>query len=320
MKIENFGVSMFYKIILLFLSMCPMVSFAALVDHLKPALNKNDGEKHSIKNVDFIYMINLDQRPEKFERTTGPLKSYGVNPYRFSAVNGWEIPIETLNKLGVKYKAGMKTKLKGTAYLLENMGKPLHEIMHVEGRNYFSSHMSRGAVGIVLSHLSVLKDALDSGYKTIWVMEDDVEVIRNPNEMSALIDSLDKLVGKDNWDILFTDRDTKNKQGKYVPCGGYAEKPDFNPKNKSRFAKVVDAGRDFKRIGARYGAYSMIVRRSGMRKIFNFITEHKIFLPYDMEFTLPDDIVMFAVKKDVVSTFIDALTDNGGPNYDKPKK
>ncbi|MFI5334690.1 MAG: hypothetical protein ACHQT8_05960 [Chlamydiales bacterium] len=32
----------------------------------------------------------------------------------------------------------------------------------------------------MLSHLSILQDAFDSGYETIWVMEDDIEVVRNP--------------------------------------------------------------------------------------------------------------------------------------------
>jgi len=295
----------------------PLLSFAAVIDHLKPALNKEDGVEHSLRNIDFIYMINLDQRPEKFARSTKQLASYDVFPYRFSAVNGWEIPFETINKLGVGFKVGMKKNLWATAYLPEDAGKAHHEIMQVEGRNYFCHHMSRGAIGIVLSHLSILKDALDSGYKTIWVMEDDVEVIRNPNEMSTLIEKLDALVGKGRWDILFTDRDTKNKRGEYVPCRGYALKPDFDPKHATRFSKVLDVSRDFRRIGARYGAYSMIIRRQGMKKILNFINEHKIFLPYDMEFYLPDDIVMYSVKEDVVSTFIDAHSDNGAPTYEK---
>jgi hypothetical protein len=36
---------------------------ADIKDHLKPAETKS--EMHNIPNVDFIYMINLDQRPEK---------------------------------------------------------------------------------------------------------------------------------------------------------------------------------------------------------------------------------------------------------------
>ena len=172
--------------------------------------------------------------------------------------------------------------------------------MHVYGRNYFCHCMSRGAIGIVLSHLSILQDAYDSGYETIWVMEDDIDVLRNPHELSDLIDHLDQKVG--NWDILFTDRDTKNNNGVNVPCTGYARKPNFTPNDPQRFQRRPKVSSEFTQVGARYGSYSMLIRRSGMLKILNFIKTYKIFLPYDMEFYLPNDIKMFAVTNDVVST------------------
>lgn len=293
----------------------PMAMMASVIDHLKPAPNKEG--VHRIRNVDFIYMINLDKRPEKFARSAGQLNAYGVFPYRFSAVNGWELTYETINDLGVKYEPWMKQGLWGTCYFAENNGQPHHEVMHVSGRNYFSHCMSRGAIGIVLSHLSILKDALDSGYETIWVMEDDVEVIQDPNLVSSLIDKLDALVGKKKWDILFTDQDTKNKLGQYIPCLGYALKPNYDPESPERFAQRTDVSPEFKKIGARYGAYSMIIRRSGIKKILSFINTYKVFLPYDMEFYLPKNVCMYAVREDVVSTFIDAQSDNGAPNYSK---
>ena len=42
---------------------CPKGLFAKLEDHLKKIIDK--GEGHQIRNVDFIYLINLDKRPEK---------------------------------------------------------------------------------------------------------------------------------------------------------------------------------------------------------------------------------------------------------------
>lgn len=280
--------------------------------YLKPAPNKS--AVHSMKNVDFIYTINLDERPEKFAHCLGELKPYGITPYRFSAVNGWTLTLDDLNELGVKYQPGMRKNLWGTCYL-PGINGAYHEVMSVPGRNYFCHCMTRGAIGIVLSHMSILKDALDSGYKTIWVMEDDIQVIQNPNMIPEMIDKLDKLTGKRGWDILFTDQDTKNQKGEYVECRGYAHKPDFTPKNPGRFARRVNVSPDFRKIGARFGAYSMIVRRSGMKKIYNFIRQHKIFLPYDIEFFLPNDIKMYTVRNDIVSTLPNALSDNGAPRY-----
>jgi len=269
-----------------------------------------------MKNVDFIYMINLDERPEKFALCLEQLRPYNINPYRFSAVNGWKLTYAAINELGVQYEQGMRKKLWGTSYYQAN-GQPHHEIMQTEGRTYFCHCMSRGAIGICLSHLSVLQDAYDSGYETIWVMEDDIEVIRNPRRLSRLIEKLDRIVGKNGWDILFTDQDTKNQEGRYVPCNSFAQKPDFSPERPERFAARKNISRSFRKIGARYGAYSMIVRRSGMEKILTFMKKHKLFLPYDMEFYLPGDIQMFSVLHDVVSTQPRAISDNGAAAYEK---
>ena len=302
---------MFRVAICLCIFTCTNLS-AKVEDHFKPALNKPAGLQ--MKNIDFIYTINLDARPEKFNKCLEQLSPYSIEPYRFSAVNGWELTLEEINDVGVVYEPKMKTSLMGTSYLIGGDEEPFHNLINVPGRNYFCHCMSRGAIGIVLSHLSVLQDAYDSGYNTIWVMEDDIQVIQNPHKISKLIKKLDELVGSKEWDVLFTDRDTKNQNGEYVPCKSYAKRPNFTPKDTSKFSKTKKTG-PFIKIGARYGAYSMIVRRSGMRKILNFIKQYKIFLPYDMDFYLPEDIKMYAVSEDVISTEPRAISDNGGPNY-----
>jgi len=286
--------------------------FGALEDYLKKAANKT--ECTQFRNIDYIYVLNLDERPEKFAHTMDELAPFGIIPYRFSAVNGWELTMEQINNVGVKFQPWMKRDLMGTCYLPEDNGEPRHEIMHVIGRNYFCHCMSKGAVGIALSHLSILKDAYDSGYETIWVMEDDIEVIKDPHLISNAIDKLDALVGRENWDILFTDQDTKDKEGNYVPCLGSAQRPNFNPLNPYKFYERVDVSEDFRKIGARYGAYSVIVSRTGMKKLLDF-TKDGVFLPYDMEYTLPDSIQFYNVRDDIVSTQPRALSDNGAPNY-----
>ena len=71
-----------------------------LEDHFKKAEAKSD--KHSIENIDYIYMINLDQRPGKFQKSCEQLHPYNIYPYRFSAVNGWELSLKSINNVGVK--------------------------------------------------------------------------------------------------------------------------------------------------------------------------------------------------------------------------
>lgn len=300
------------KILSLALIIASVNLYGGVESYLKAIIDKTYSSP--MRNIDFIYLINLDERPEKYKHSVEELLPYGITPYRFSAVNGWEIPLEDLNEIGVKYEPWMKQGLMGTCYLPEDNGEPLHEVMQVPGRNYFCHCMSRGAIGIVLSHLSILKDAYDSGYETIWVMEDDVEVIRDPHSLPDIIDRLDALVGRDGWDFLFTDFDTKNNRGEYIPCLGAALRPNYSPSNPNKFYERYSISLEFRKVGARYGAYSVIVRRSGMKKMMDFL-KNGIFLPYDMEYTLPDDIRMYTVKEDVVSTQPNALSDNGAPNY-----
>src|SRR5579872_6658983 len=67
----------------------------------QPAQSKS--KNHSMGPIDFIYVINLDERPEKFALTAGNLHLYGIYPYRFSAVNGWKLSTAAINQLGVKF-------------------------------------------------------------------------------------------------------------------------------------------------------------------------------------------------------------------------
>lgn len=292
-----------------------MTLLGNIEDCLKPALNKTSSA--TLRNIDYIYVINLDERPEKFKQTLDQLNAWGIEPYRFSAVNGWKLSLEEINQVGVAYEPWMKKNLWGTCYLKRNNSQPSYEIMRVEGRNYFTFGMSKGAIGIALSHLSVLQDAYDSGYKRIWVMEDDIQIPegQNPNEICDLIDDLNDLIGQDGWDILFTDPDSKRADGKPIPCYSCALRPNVDPNDPNKFALKQDLNETFIQIGARYGSYSMIVNRSGMEKILNFIKKNKIFLPYDLEYVWPDNIRLFSIKRDIVSTLPNAMTDNAYPGY-----
>ena len=286
---------------------------ASLEQYFKKPTDKKSCK--TIRNIDFIYMINLDQRPEKFNQSLKQLSPYGIVPYRFSAVNGWEQPLEVINDVGVKLETDMYKGFWGSFYSLQNQGRETHEIIQQIGRTYFGHCMARGAIGIVLSHLSVLQDAYDSGYETIWVMEDDIEVVKDPRSLSNLIDKLDKATGKQGWDVFFTDQDTRNKKGNYVVCNQMALRPNFKSLHKGIFRIHKNFTYDFRLIGARYGAYSMIVRRSGMKKILDFFKTYNIFLPYDMDFYVAPGIKMYTVQEDIVSSLIDSLSDNGGAFY-----
>ncbi len=289
------------------------------MDHLKPALGKS--WDHSSRNIDFIYLINLDQRPEKYEYCINVLSPYGINPYRFSAVNGWEeLTLEDINDIGVKYSPGMDGGYRATKYPLNGTGtdrEEVLEVMNTFGDVYFCGCLRRGAMGCTLSHVSVLKDAYDSGYETIWVMEDDIELLQDPRIIFDLIEELDSIVGPNGWDVLYTDYDHRNARGEYVPASGYARRPNYKPKNQERLYLNQRIGTNFRRVGARFGTHSMIIRRSGIEKLVNFFNKYQMYHPIDMDFHAPEEMRLFTVIKDVVSNKLSGESDIGKPTYKK---
>jgi len=307
--VEEYSLSLmkhlFYFLALFAFSLC-----ADVFDHLKKIEDKPLG--HSMRNIDFIYMINLDHRPEKFQRMIHVFKPYNINPFRFSAVYGLELSLEVINDIGIKYQPWMDPILAwhfDTPNLI-----PIQEKMHEIGKTYFG--VSRiSALGIVLSHLSVLQDAYESGYETIWVLEDDEEIIKNPHILSDLIDQLDQQVGRDNWDVLYTDREARNSLGKPVIARGISERPDIDNKIANRYRPEYcfdkKISNEFRRIGARFGAYSMIIRRSGIIKILQYFKKHQVFLYFDIDNYGCIDLQRFTVLDDIVSNDLNAISDNG---------
>jgi GR25 family glycosyltransferase involved in LPS biosynthesis len=282
--------------------------YGDLIDHLKAVPNKSD--RHTMPGIDFIYMINLDQRPEKWELSKNQLAPYGIEPYRFSAVNGWELSLEQINDIGLKYTPIMKGDFMGTSYHLDENFEPSHELINNYGQSYYCHCMARGTIGIALSHISLLNDAFESGYETIWITEDDIEVLKDPRILS------NEEVGQGNWDILFTDQDIRDSEGVHRGTCGAARRPDFDVyATGNNYAENKRISDTFRKIGARFGTASMIIRRSGIKKLLQFYFNHGIFLPYDLEMVLPKGIKLYTVYDDVVSNLPKASSDNGGANY-----
>ena len=284
---------------------------ADIEKHLKSVPNKSS--RHAIRNIDFIYMINLDQRPEKWKRATDQLAAFWIYPCRFSAVNGWNLSLDAINDVGVKFSSGMEGGFMATSYHVNGNFEQSHEIIQNYGQTYFGHCTARGTIGCWLSHVSILKDALDSGFETIWVMEDDIMLVQDPRMVSDLVERLDHLIGKGNWDILFTDRDIRSADNYYVPAYGAAKRPDYGFAND--FSMKTEINSEFRRVGARFGTHSMLIRRSGMEKLWNFFKEHHMFLPIDMDLIYPAGIKLYTVLHDVVTNMPNAPSDNGGANY-----
>lgn len=234
-------------------------------EHLRPCENKNG--PHTMPGVDFIYMINLKVRPQKWEKSLSQLAPYGIIPYRFDAINGWDLDVAVFESLGCPNLA--------------------------EG-------MTPGKNACLLSHLSVISDAYESGYETVWIMEDDIDVVEDPRQISTLIQELDQLVG--DWDILYTDVDTKDFYGNRVRCLAIYPRPNFPPKSLDFYLRRFSHNETFQEIGMRYGCYSMIIRRSGLKKILDYFTKYRLYLPIDMELFFVPNLKQIVLTRDIVST------------------
>ena len=278
----------------------PLVLFAGIETYFKKAENKSNA--HKMGDIDFIYMINLDPRSGKYERTMNAFRPYGINPYRFSAVNGWDLSFQALDELGIIFDDSMQSGPIATVYRhVGGQEYVSHEIMKELGMTYYAHSLSRGAIGSLLSHLSVLQDAFDSGYNTIWVMEDDVRVVRSPYEILSLICSLDNV--DPNWDVLFTDHEIKGANGP-VPCTVIRPRPLVQLQPLEYYLERRQVAQDIEKIGMRFGSASMVIRRSGMEKILDFFKTYKIYFPYDIDCFFVPDIHLYALNKDIVTNSV----------------
>ncbi len=266
-----------------------------------------------IKNVDAIYLINLDQRPERLEKCKAQLKPYGIIPERFPAVFGWGLTGEEINRHGVKFEKGMPANYWIARYQDIDQICPMElDFLKEESPKgtVFFLGLTPGAIGCALSHLSILQDAYDKGYETIWVMEDDILVEKNPKQLGDLIDKLDRLVGKEGWDILYTDSDRMNAD-LYNEVNDFESdlkgdlsvfwRPDLDLSNKKFLRKREILSEDFISIGSRMRTHSMMIRRSGMKKILDFEREHHLFLPWDHEIATVPNIKLMNLRYNLVT-------------------
>lgn len=260
-----------------------------------------------IENVDHIYLINLDQRPERWSNCLTQLLPYGILPERFPGIYGWTLSPAELNGMALIFQPGMWT---GPEYVmhfpLDGDGTPqwayLSEAFY--GKGCFSGWTVKGTIGCSLSHLSVLNDAYHSGYETIWVMEDDIEVREDPRQLSYLIKELDSLVGHDGWDAFYTDYDAlvvdPNKDLlSEIPI--YYWRPDMPYRDIRFLAAHYNVGEHFTKVGSRIRQHSVIYSRHGIEKILNFYRIHGNFLPYDTEIALIPGIRLYTSRKNIVS-------------------
>lgn len=126
---------------------------------------KNDKVVFDInKYFDKIYCINLSKRTDRWERVSKEFESKGILVERFLAIDKIDQPINTK--------------------------------VDQEKASIFGILENGGALGCLLSHLSIIKNAKNKGYKRILVFEDDVVFSKDFNERILEIRNVD-------WKMLY---------------------------------------------------------------------------------------------------------------------
>lgn len=231
-----------------------------------------DEEPSGLPGVDCIYLINLDRRPERLECMQKTLNDYGLHFQRVSAVDGQKLSHETKQALFGKYPV----------------------------------RLPNGAIGCLLSHLSILQDAYSRQYTCIWVLEDDVLVQEDPQVLVPLLSELEKQ--DPQWDLFYTDVDAKGDDGQYVPAFTSGFRPNQPTRPISYYQKKQRVG-SFFRIRQRYGTWSMLISRSGMQKLLNYYQHVYLWGAYDVDLFYTPGLRCYTTRRDIVTQGIGQFSD-----------
>jgi GR25 family glycosyltransferase involved in LPS biosynthesis len=215
-----------------------------------------------VEGIDCVYVINLDERPERWEWVKKQFDLQNINPYRVSGINGWKIPKEQA---------------------LHLFDKDADLIKYPFG----------GVLGCLLSHVSIYKNALEQGFKTIWICEDDIEFKQSKETISRLVKQLTEL--DPEWDVLYTDYTLKGI-GTQVPRPG------------QNFYTQIDTpvSEELVRIHGRLNTHSMIFSRRGLEKVYAYFTRGLLWSPIDVDIHYTPGLKEYSTKQDIVTSIHDS--------------
>ena len=293
-----------------FFSLAPLI-FAGIEECYRPvpktALCKTP------QKIDYAYVINLPERIDRWISCLSEMQRYDIVPQHFNGIYGWDLTAEELAQIGVPLQSWMwNTKAPLIHFPLEKKGHPVwvkfDETSY--GKAVFYGWQTKGTIGRTLSHLSILKDAFDADYETIWVMEDEVAFVNDPHRLSALIEELDSTVGPTGWDVLYTDLAYWAIEPTYelirqishiirLDAALYYPTALSNPT--AFCTNHRDIGPHFMQIAGREGTGSIIYRRSGIEKILQFYRNYHLFTAYSSELALVPNLRLFALKEGITS-------------------
>jgi len=136
--------------------------------------------------IDHIYVPNLDRRPDRLRDILDGAKSVGLDVSRFPAVDGskepycsqyWHYSSEPLADFPIGYEVG-------SSYQVYRGDAPhAARVAFFEQKSRRKAIGSLGAWGYLHSMIHILKDALESEYETILILDDDARFHKQFSEL-----------------------------------------------------------------------------------------------------------------------------------------
>ncbi len=241
----------------------PFALETPIARYLMPIQISKNGS--GLEGIDCIYVINLDTRPKKWKKMSKILQKHELHGNRVSAINGWNLSTKIQAELAGPYPI----RLRG------------------------------GAIGCLLSHLSVIQDAYHRGFERIWVMEDDVKLIGEKSQISNLVENLSNI--DPDWDLFYTDDNSKNREGYPLESIHGDFRPDGKYDPIEQYLKRTKVSENLLRIRQRFGMYSVIISRKGMKKILDYFTHTYLWSSLDIDIHYIPHLNEYATTTDLVT-------------------
>ena len=138
--------------------------------------NTNENDKETFNNNFKMYMVNLDRRRDRYDKTIKALEEYGYdNIIRFPAVDGKSLSPEYVKKIVVPEAL-----------------EPVYEEKRTEHHQ-----LSIGAIGCYLSHINLWSLMIKEHLDYILIFEDDTKPNKTYEYLTSCIEEL-----PDDWDIF----------------------------------------------------------------------------------------------------------------------
>lgn len=285
---------LYFLSLMSFVFLCLQLHAGTFEDTFKKALHKSDC--HYISGINYIYMINRKNELSHFRAQKKSFSNYEIFLYRFDAVNPDLLGYRTLSKIGVKGKyafdhLSLAVKKCGHNYSLS----PSQTID--DGCAHYSLCMDQKDIARNLDILSIIFDAYKSKKNTIWIMEDNVTIVADPNVLTGYLIALQRIDAK--WDVLYTDPVEKIKLWSIKQRLKWLRRPDIDLE--SSIIRESFPSTQIVSPGMRMGSYSIIISRTGMKKILDYYHKHHFFIPVGTELGSIPNLNCYATIEPVVT-------------------